>query len=252
MGAVVSAQNSRLNWRFPEPTRTEDALPLFLRTDGTPLPDYGEPDPTFRRFGFSRGRVELRGLSSRFDPLMPECALLRLRALFGVSARAEIVLYLLTHELGHPSGIARETGFSQKNVQDAVVDMTASNFVRVAQLEGRKKSYLILEEDRACLLGDREQRPRWVTWPPLFRALELLWMEMKELETRVMSDLLLASELRRLMDDIRPLAERGGHVESFSDPSTHPGTAYTEVFLKEVGYWLSLVMGEETSVSASR
>ena len=251
MAAIVSAQNTRLNWRFPEPTRDGVAHPLFMRTDGTPLPEYGEPDPTFLRFGFSRGRVEVRGLSSRFDPLMPECALLRLRALFGISARAEILLYLLTHESGHPSGIARETGFSQKNVQDTLVDMTASGFVRSVRLEGRKKSYLIPEADRARFLGNQERPPRWVTWPPLLRGMELLWAEMREIETRATSDLLLASELRRLADRLRPLAEQGGHVASLSDPAAHPGTAYADVFHEEVEYWLSLVLGERTAQSTA-
>ena len=145
--------------------------------------DFGRKDATFLDFGFVRGVVEPRGMSRLFNPVMPQCALLRLRSLFGVTARAEILLYLCTHGALHPTAIARDIGFSQKNVQDMLVDMSASHVVHSGKLVGRKKTYFISAKDRPGLLYDSSHPPRWVTWAPLYRALELTWWRLIELGT---------------------------------------------------------------------
>lgn len=243
----VMEANRRLNWLIPPMNSGGEPEGLFLDPAGKPLPDFGPPDPAFLAAGFKRGKVELRGLSRRFNAIMPECVLLRLRALFGVSARADVMLYLLTHDVAHPSGIARDTGFSQKNVQDTLVDMAASMVVHTVQSEGRMKQYFVQKEDRFRFLYRPEKpifMPRWVTWPPIFRVLEILLAETRRMELLTLSDLLLVSELRRLADRIRPLVNQADMSRSFSDPSLHPGVAYADVFLKEAGTWLAGVLGE--------
>jgi hypothetical protein len=248
MAAKVMEENRRLHWLFP-PARAEgESEPLFLNADGTPMPEFGAPDPGFLKSGFRRGKVDLRGLSRRFNAVMPECALLRLRALFGVSARADVMLYLLTHEKAHPSGIARDTGFSQKNVQDTLVDMAASGLVVTRQLEGRMKHYSVLPKHRPDFLYKSDRpglMPRWIAWPPIFRALEVLLAETRRMASQTLSDQLLASELRRVAERIRPLAQQAGVAESFSEATRVTGIAYTTVFVEETEAWLAGVLGEQ-------
>jgi hypothetical protein len=247
LAATVMAENRRLNWRIPLLRSDVESEVLFLDATGSALPDFGPPDPAFLSSGFRRGKVELRGLSRRFNAVMPECALLRLRALFGVSARADVMLYLLTHDVAHPSGIARHTGFSQKTVQDTLVDMSASMFVHTVQVEGRMKHYFVQKEDRSCFLHHSEKpdlMPQWVTWPPIFRALEILLTELRRMESQTLSDLLLASELRRLTGRIQPLMHQADKSQGFSDPSRCPGVSYTLVFQEEIEKWLAEVLGE--------
>jgi hypothetical protein len=234
LGSVVKERNSSLRWSFPNPEEPKGAEILFWNADGKSLADFGNPDEIFLRHGFKRGRLKLRGLSRRFNPVMPECALLRIRALFGISARAEIMLYLLTHEMAHPSGIARETGFSQKNVQDTLVDMAASGFVHAAQLEGRKKSYFIRKNHRAPFLYQSGRPPRWVTWPPLFRGFELLHSVLRNLGVTAMSRRLQASELRILSSQLRSLFARSGFNDTLSSESAFPGEGFIEVFVQDV------------------
>lgn len=254
VAGTVMEENRRLNWRIPSMRPEGEAEALFMDATGNPLPDFGPSDPAFLAAGFKRGRVELRGLSRRFNAAMPECALLRLRALFGVSARADVMLYLLTHDVAHPSGIARDTGFSQKNVQDTLVDMAASLLVHTVQSEGRMKHYFVQKEDRSQFLYHPEKltlMPHWVTWSPIFRALEILLAETRRMESQTLSDLLLASELRRLMARIQPLMNQAGMAQGFSDPSSHPGTAYTPVFMKEMEKWLAEVLGEQPQAQSN-
>ena len=49
----------------------------------------------------------------------------------------------LENQTAHPSRIARDTGYSQKNIQDTLVDMGASGIVSSGQLVGRKKMYFV-------------------------------------------------------------------------------------------------------------
>lgn len=210
MAAVVSQKKSRLNWRFSKPEKKGNATPLFLDVSDKPLPDFGSHDATFLRFGFKRGKVELRGLSRQFNTAMPVCALLRLRALFGITARAETVLYLLTHDMAHPSHIARETGFSQKNVQDTLVDMSGSGLVHPAKLEGRMKMYYMKKEHRAPFLYQPENPPRWITWPPVFSGLQILSKGVSKISFQPISELLKAAELRRLFGEVQLKFEQAG------------------------------------------
>ena len=70
--------------------------------------------------------------------LQPTNLTLRLRALFGINVRCEIVLYLLTHEAAHPAEIAQEAGFFERAVQSTLVDMSEPGVVGL-RTRGREK-----------------------------------------------------------------------------------------------------------------
>jgi DNA-binding transcriptional regulator GbsR (MarR family) len=234
LASTVASRNKRLNWRFPYPELESDAVPLFYDQNGDPIQGFGTLDEIFLSFGYQRGAIQLRGLSRRFNPVTPETSLLRLRSLLGISARVEILLYLLTHKTGHPSGIARDTGYSQKNVQDTLVDMSATEIVGVAALRGRKKDYFIREKDRSPFLHNLKKPPRWITWPPLLSALEKLLISLDTMSRKKQSSLLLSSNLRQLMKEITPNVELAGFGEYLSDPSIFSGDSYTQIFFMDV------------------
>ncbi|MCF7848768.1 MAG: hypothetical protein K9M45_07965 [Kiritimatiellales bacterium] len=237
MATTVRLQHKRLKWNFPGIQVPEEPEALFVNQ---PMDrDAANNDPVFRQFGLIRGMTEMRGMARQFNHAMPECALLRLRALVGLNARAEIYAYLCTHTGGHPSGIARETGYSQKNIQDTITDMSAAHIVFSAQLIGRKKIYAINEHEWRTLLYNPANPPQWITWPPLFRALEILWTECRKLETRPMDPLLLSGRLRELSERLYPLMEniQGGFV--FQSTNAYPDAkAYSESFINYILNWL--------------
>jgi hypothetical protein len=234
MAAVIVSGNSRLTWRFSPPEQQPGTIPLFYDQQGRPMAAFGHMDEVFLSFGYERGPVQLRGLSRQFNAVMPEASLLRLRSLFGISARAEIVLYLLTHKMSHPSEIARDTGFSQKNVQDTLVDTAASGIVHVAALKGRKKNYFIREKDRGPFLHQPNNPPRWVTWAPLLSVLEELLLSLYDLSEKEMSPILHSSRLRQLMKVLRPGVEASGFGEYLSDAASFPGEQYKDVFVEDI------------------
>lgn len=240
---VVAQRQPRLTWQLPRPTPGREPQPLFMTPDGPAMPAFGPLDETFLRHGWQRGKLEPRGYSQPFDPILPACALLRLRALFGRNARADIMLYLLTHANGHPHAIARAIGFSQKNVQDTLVEMRASGLVAVVRLSGREKHYRILERDRATFLDQANGPPEWIAWAPLFRALEHVWLQLREKGFQTDDQLLLASELRRLLDDIRPNLEAAGFGEHLARTQHIKGEAYVEACLTDLNSLTTAICG---------
>jgi len=53
----------------------------------------------------------------------PTSLMLKCRAFFGVNIRADVFAWLVAHERGTASGLARELGYSQRRVQDTLAEM---------------------------------------------------------------------------------------------------------------------------------
>jgi hypothetical protein len=214
----------------PQPPDLEG---FFFSADGAPLPVIGEPEPYFARCGFKRGPLRLRGYSQDFRPTLPANFTLQLRALFGINVRCEIVLYLLTHEAAHPSEIAREAYYFERAVQSTLVDMSQSDVVGMRS-RGREKHYWLKHECWASLLNRPQTFPRWITWPPLFSALERIWLKVQDPRLETMDYLLQSSELRQLMLEVRPSIERARFDKKLSNDREYLGEKYLPVFLSDV------------------
>lgn len=109
-----------------------------------------------------------RGMSLPPDPNDRESFLFRMRAVFGVNARAEVITWLLTHPSGHPALIARETGWYVKSVQTTLNDLESSGLV-AAQRKDREK---VFQLDRAKWLHllQPEEELHWFTQAPFYLA----------------------------------------------------------------------------------
>ncbi|MBI4023993.1 MAG: hypothetical protein HY360_03375 [Verrucomicrobia bacterium] len=206
---------------------------LFFLDDGRPLPVIGNPEPHFDAYGFQRGPLRLRGYSQKFRPTEPTNLTLQLRALLGINLRCEIVLYLLTHEAAHPSQIARESYGDMRAIQNTLVDMSQSGIVQLRTF-GREKHYWLKQDHWATLLNRPESFPKWITWPPLFSALEQIWLKLNDPRLEALDLLLQSSELRKLMVEVRPAFERSRFDKTLSDDREYLGEKYLPVFLSDV------------------
>lgn len=99
--------------------------PLFLEA-GEEVAFWGKPEPIFERHGLQRGRLELRQLSRPPDPCRAANLWLKLRALFGTSARAEILLHLLATGPATATEIARRSGYATRSVLLPLREMALS------------------------------------------------------------------------------------------------------------------------------
>ena len=178
----------------------EPAMPLFLDKDGIPLPCPRENDANadFLSHGLIRGGINLRGYSRTFDPNITASLLLRLRALLGINARAEILCLLASEKELHPSEAARRTAYYQRTIQTTLVEMSQSGVVSV-RTSNKEKYYRLKPGILDALLKPDGRQPKWINWPDLLKAVETLWLKLAALSAMTLDPILLTSELKKLM-----------------------------------------------------
>ncbi len=178
---------------------------LFNTREGEPFPKPGEISEPFHEYGFLRESFSLRKMSRPVSVAARSNMRFSLRALFGIGSRSECILYLLTHEAGHPSEVADAIGISLRAVQDALIELAESGLV-LTRIKGKRKIEYWLSQKRwgEFLLGanlDDQKLPVWLDWISLFSALNNVWDVLNEVE-QVISDYLRSSKLREAMETI--------------------------------------------------
>ncbi len=207
--------------------------PLFFFAGGKPIPPFGKLDPVFAEHGFSRGIVNLRGHSRPFPAARPANLWLALRALLGVNARCEILLYLLLNGRGHARGIARETSYFQKTIQNAVGEMAQSGFLQ-GQAKGREHFYTLRPEVWSKDLGRGQSLPRWMNWPAVFAALESIWFTMMDSKMDTREDLMLGADLNGLVREIAPKLTHAGVQHRLAPRPIESEAEYVRATLREL------------------
>lgn len=230
--AVLSRNGRRLDWKMTS-AEPEPAEVLFFGKDFLPLPDYGRCDPDFLAQGFRRGKLELRNFSRQPDPVRPACLWLTLRSLLGITCRAEIMLYLLTNPSGYPSRIARDTGYTQRNIQDVMVDLAASGQLRQTR-RGREVHYSLASPLWQKLLLGTNKPPKWMLWSAVLRALELVWLRLCDEKFQSLSNSAQSGELFMLIQRIRPLVERADMGHLLAPESRGLGPDYHATFANDL------------------
>lgn len=219
---------------------------LFYLNGEKGIKHFGKAEPVFDSHGYKRGKIELSG-NSRNIPLSSEAGLLcKIRYLFGVNARCEIILYLLTHEFGHPSAIAGETYYSQKAVQDTLVEMSKSGIVYIRQ-DKRVKYYSIEQNRWKEFLEIKEKNIEWTNWVLLFCALEKIWDRINSLKLAQQDRKVQSSELRALMASVKNDIERSNLSVHISDSRRYAPEEYPSVFIGDIEKILKLVVNRSQS-----
>ena len=176
---------------------------LFYLPDGRPLPEPADHDTTFLKHGLIRNPIVPRGYSQCFPTDTTPCLFLRMRALFGVNARCDVLTYLATNRTGHPREVARELYYSQKAIHDVMTDMACSGVVHSSRL-ARERIFRIASNGLP-LVADETVIPRWINWAILLSMAETVWRKTEELTTATLDPLVESSEIALTM---KPLLER--------------------------------------------
>ena len=182
----------------------QEDCPFFRSADGEPLPMFGKTDPVFEKFHYLRSPVGLRGMSRPPNPNLRPNLWLKLRALLGVNARSDAMLYLLTHREGHPGEMAKRLDYTPKTLQDTLNEMELSGHVR-SWRDGREKKFALRPDDWDFLVTwrsetEREQFPRWIDWPAVFTALDRVHRMLMSPQRENETSFLQAAEFRSVMD----------------------------------------------------
>ena len=115
-------------------------------------------------------RYQPSGRSTLTALARPALIRLRLRALFGVGARAEILHAFIARPTAHVTAaeLARVTGYTKRNVTDELERLELAGLLQVA---APSNQFLYRLHDRDALLAFAGERPRvFPNWEPLLRV----------------------------------------------------------------------------------
>jgi hypothetical protein len=206
IASVLMKPSSEAKWkRLSREIRKNGLIgePLFYFKNGKPHPQVGEKDEFFSKTGFTRNLVKLRNISEAFNPGIPANLILKLRALFGVSSRCEVIAYLLTHEEANPTAIASSAGYNSKTIYNTLNELHGSGgFNR--RISGRETLYSLESDSWKRFLGYTEDIPEWINWPVVFRVLEMLWKTLDDPRLAIEAQGVAASQLNLVLTDVLP------------------------------------------------
>ncbi len=208
LGAVadwLSQRENPMKWRLLAKTAGSEGehQSLFYFPDGRPLPKPADTDAAFLKHGFTRNPILLRGYAQPFSPDTIPCLLLKMRALFGVNARCDVLTYLALNGTGHPREVARELYYSQKAIHDVMTNMACSGIIHSSR--GARERTFRLSAEAPPFLAGGETTPGWVNWPVLLSTAETIWHKTEELHAAALDPLVASSEI---MLTSKPLLER--------------------------------------------
>jgi predicted transcriptional regulator len=178
---------------------------LFKTKDGNPYPSPREVFSVFQNYGFLREEFSLRKMSKSVSVTAGNTLRFLLRSLFGIGSRSECILYLLTHEAGHPTEIASAVGISVRGTQDTLIELAESGLV-LTRVKGKRKIEYWLSQKRwweflSSMNLEEMKTPIWIDWISLYSALMSVWEVLQEIE-KTKSDYMRSSKLREAMDTI--------------------------------------------------
>lgn len=178
---------------------------LFKTKDGEHYPKPRESFAVFHDYGFLREEFSLRKMSKSVSVTAGSTLRFLLRSLFGIGSRSECILYLLTHEAGHPTEIANAVGISVRGTQDTLIELAESGLV-LTRVKGKRKIEYWLSQKRwweflSSMNLEEMKTPVWIDWISLYSALMSVWEVLQEIE-KTKSDYMRSSKLRDAMDTI--------------------------------------------------
>jgi hypothetical protein len=204
--ALVSASIAWLReWRpkagLPQPGSPQAggfAEALFL---GAQVPA-NRLDPAFLEYGLLKGLRVPERRSGQPDLAASISLALRLRSLLGVGARAEVVRVLLGADSPRVSvqALAASTAYAKRNVQEAAASLRAAGVAGSSTIGNEQR--FELHRQRWLDLLELPRAPQHVDWPQLFYALRVLLRWLREREREDLSEYMLASEARRVLEAV--------------------------------------------------
>lgn len=171
--------------------------------------EVADPDPDFAAAGLLRPVIAPSGKALRPSMREPINFAFRLRQLVGVNARAEVVRYLLTASpaASDMAAIVRSAGFARRNVRQAVASLQDAGVVS----QRGKRVFAVDRDDWTRLLRiEADELAAYQAWPQLLGGLRatVRWLRRPGLDE--LSEYMLGSEARDLLEDVRDRFEEAG------------------------------------------
>lgn len=174
--AALRAQTGDKRWHRPAERRMSggpELQPMFLHAGGEAPVYCRQGDELAARYGLLRPPFEYRDKLSRALPDSAATLLLRMRGMYGVSARADVIMHLL-HAPATIQQLSDLSGFARSSVKEVLQELETGNAVYAVE-RGRRNTAYALAHGEALreLFGCKSSR--LVPWGGVFACLGRLW-----------------------------------------------------------------------------
>ena len=170
---------------------------MFSDPDGTGNDFAPEPDETALRYGFRRSRYVPGNKVMPFPQSGIATLLLRLRGVFGMSARAEAVLTMLNKDFCRIQDVADAGGFSWKASSDVLNELCTSGIAETLDRNQRGRTYFLKDAKTVRLLFG-VGAVNFPDWPTIFEMLSAVWECVDNPRLAEVSEKTAQGELRRV------------------------------------------------------
>lgn len=236
-GALRWVSRYRKNPRFTQASLLAPAAslePLFpLLSQRVP-----NPDPAFLESGLAKPESAPSQKSARPRLDAPVNFAFRMRELFGVSSRAEIVRYLLTVQAPNVPAqlVAEATTYAKRNVFQTLSALVAAGVVQTLTVANERRYWMDTAIWSQVL--EVESLPWHQDWPQLLWVIRRLarWLERSALDDA--SDYMRASAARDLMQELEPSLRFAGVPVAAGH---RPGAEYWDAFVEAVRLVLNVL-----------
>ena len=148
------------------------------------------------RYGFYRPTFVVQNKLRRELPIGCSALLLRLRSLFGVSARAE-VLVLLMQGAANIQQLSEQSGFVRSAVKDVLDELLVGNMVSTVKVSGGRVSYVLKNaEGLMSMMG--VNKVIFPDWKNIYGAFGKIWKLVSNPRLKGLSSATFKGELRHL------------------------------------------------------
>jgi hypothetical protein len=200
--------------------------PLFRGTRG---PGPSVTDEIFAAWGLERSAFQPRGMSRAPRPLDPPNLMASLRALIGVSARVEILLYLAGSQAAAGAAeIARATGYAPRTLQALLQEMLLSGHLLGQEPPARstrrpRGRYHLQPSDWVFLTGGKPL-PRWTPWASIYAVAGSVLSNIPETGVGSVHPAVISSRLRETLAHVSPALAAAGLLPDLDLRPEVPGT----------------------------
>ena len=216
VGAIadwMASHDVRMKWKgvAAKFRRRSDPSPemLFHSQRKSKMPPLKDQDPVFSEYGLIRPPISLRGLSHSVDLTADANMVIRLRGLFGVGVRADVISYLLTHESGHARHIAEFLGYNHMRVQELLNNLVEAGLLGAKRL-GRKKEHFVRRREWRAALSLSDSPLEWIDWRAFYRGIGKVFAALWSIDEQRADEYIAVSLLNDAMDQAETDLYRAG------------------------------------------
>jgi hypothetical protein len=240
IGAIASwmtEHNKTAKWqglaRRMEKKKYMQPEPLFRFMKRDHVSESSQSDAHFMRYGLIRPVIATRNMTQHVNMQVPVNVLFKCRALFGIGNRADVILYLLTTDGGHPRQIASLLGYNHMRVQELLVGLAEAGAVTMRPV-GRTKEYWIDKDRWGPVILGRNKPPKWIDWRGLARGLTVIWRQANSIDENRADDYVFASKMRDAMRNARDDLHASGIGFDIEDDKGHVAEDYLPVMQRTI------------------